>query len=352
MASWTFDSASPEETHAMGRALGQAIGADGLVIALVGPLGAGKTVFVKGLAEGLGVPPRAVSSPTFVIAQQYAVPKGPETLHHVDLYRLEDPEELEAIGFYDMFSAGAVLAVEWADRFPGVLGPDYLEITFEGPDVGEGASRGSRVAVKGPEDGLAARIASDWFEGAERIGRARAGASGSGRATHGLLAWLIAAVVCGSVVAESRHAADSNQFASDCSEFEAVVPAADHASPLPGPLADDFGTLRIRCAPSSDHAGNLGSAKGAKGAAGIDGIEGVARLLIGRHMDPNEATPAMLKSLPGVGPGRADAIIRSRSEAPFLVVSDLERVIGIGPATRAKLEPWLRVESGQRRRDG
>ena len=88
MASWTCNSANPEDTHAMGRALGQSIGADGLAIALVGPLGAGKTVFVRGLAEGLGVEPRSVSSPTFVIAQQYAVPQGPETLHHVDLYRL------------------------------------------------------------------------------------------------------------------------------------------------------------------------------------------------------------------------------------------------------------------------
>ena len=76
MTPWSFVSPDAEATRAIGRELGRAIGADGLVLALVGPLGAGKTVFVKGLAEGLGVEPRAVSSPTFVIAQQYAVPEA------------------------------------------------------------------------------------------------------------------------------------------------------------------------------------------------------------------------------------------------------------------------------------
>ena len=65
MASWTFVSRDPDETRAIARELGRAIGADGAVLALIGPLGAGKTVFVKGLAEGLGVDPRGVSSPTF-----------------------------------------------------------------------------------------------------------------------------------------------------------------------------------------------------------------------------------------------------------------------------------------------
>ncbi len=89
MKTWFFDSPDPEHTFACGADLGRSIGRDGLVIALVGPLGAGKTVFVKGLADGLGIDARLVSSPTFVIAQQYPIPVGPEALHHVDLYRLE-----------------------------------------------------------------------------------------------------------------------------------------------------------------------------------------------------------------------------------------------------------------------
>lgn len=136
MEAWSFDSRDPDETRAAGRELGRSIGADGLAIALVGPLGAGKTVFVKGLAEGLGVDPRVVSSPTFVIAQQYVVPEGPDVLHHIDLYRLESEDELESIGFYDMLVPGAVLAAEWADRFPGVLGSEVLSIAFEGPSPG------------------------------------------------------------------------------------------------------------------------------------------------------------------------------------------------------------------------
>ncbi|MFP6655824.1 MAG: tRNA (adenosine(37)-N6)-threonylcarbamoyltransferase complex ATPase subunit type 1 TsaE, partial [Myxococcota bacterium] len=78
MQSWFFDSLNAEQTLACGAALGRAIGVEGIALALSGPLGAGKTVFVKGLAEGLGVDPRSVSSPTFVLAQQYAIPAGPE----------------------------------------------------------------------------------------------------------------------------------------------------------------------------------------------------------------------------------------------------------------------------------
>ena len=337
MASWTCNSANPEDTHAMGRALGQSIGADGLAIALVGPLGAGKTVFVRGLAEGLGVEPRSVSSPTFVIAQQYAVPQGPETLHHVDLYRLEDPEELESIGFYDMFAAGSVLAVEWADRFPGVLGPDHLRVDFEGPSASEGVSRTSSVSVAGPADGLAARIAADWFERLERTERSTSDATGSGPAMHGLLAWLVAAGLLGAMLAESRFSADSDPIATGCSVFEAVPAVADGASVKGTPFTDGFGTLGVRCA-SSDES--------------LRPVEGVARLLLGKRIDLNEATHAVLMSLPGVGPGRAQAIVRSRFDSPFQSVLDLERVAGIGPKTRSKLEPWLRVKADQGHQDG
>jgi len=133
MQTWIFDSPDAVHTIEAGAELGRSIGASGLAIALIGPLGAGKTVFVKGLATGLGIDPRVVSSPTFVIAQQYVLPSGPETLHHVDLYRLESSMELESIGFYDMLAPGQVAAVEWADRFPEVLGHEYLSIEFEGP---------------------------------------------------------------------------------------------------------------------------------------------------------------------------------------------------------------------------
>lgn len=126
----------------MARALGAALRGEGLTIALRGPLGAGKTVFVKGLAEGLGIDPRQVASPTFAIASEYRTPAG-QRLAHVDLYRVESEAELEAAGFLDFLAPGTVVAVEWADRLPGALPADCLEVAIERP-AGAGAP-GHRV---------------------------------------------------------------------------------------------------------------------------------------------------------------------------------------------------------------
>lgn len=124
---WT--SPDPEQTRAAARSLAGCIGEEGLVLALIGPLGAGKTLFVKGLAEGLGIEPARVTSPTFVIAAEYPLAQA-RRLHHVDLYRVESVEELEQAGFLDMLEPGAVVAVEWADRFPHELPGDHLAVTI------------------------------------------------------------------------------------------------------------------------------------------------------------------------------------------------------------------------------
>jgi tRNA threonylcarbamoyladenosine biosynthesis protein TsaE len=126
-----FRSPSGRETREAARRLGVAI--DGVpetravafVIGLVGPLGAGKTEWVKGLAEGLGVPAELVASPTFVIASEYG---GGRPLAHVDFYRLESEGELEAAGFVDLLDPGRVVAIEWADRFPEALPADRIEV--------------------------------------------------------------------------------------------------------------------------------------------------------------------------------------------------------------------------------
>lgn len=104
------------------------IASAGDVIALVGDLGAGKTVFVQGLAEGLGVPDEEnVRSPTFSLVHVYQGGRLP--LYHVDLYRLEHPEELVEIGLDDAYRDEAVVAVEWMDRFPHEAAPpEYLEV--------------------------------------------------------------------------------------------------------------------------------------------------------------------------------------------------------------------------------
>ncbi len=125
---------SPEATRAAARALARAVGPEGLLIALIGPLGAGKTVFAKGLAEGLGLDPAVVASPTFVIASEYTAPDG-RRLAHIDLYRVESAAELEAAGFLDWLEPGALVVVEWADRLPEALPADRLELRLSRPDA-------------------------------------------------------------------------------------------------------------------------------------------------------------------------------------------------------------------------
>ena len=95
------------------------------VIALIGDLGAGKTQFVQGVADGLGVKAQ-VPSPTFNIQINYNGGRLP--LHHFDLYRLEQEEELDDIGFFDTIEDGGVSFLEWGDKFAEALPYSYLEI--------------------------------------------------------------------------------------------------------------------------------------------------------------------------------------------------------------------------------
>ncbi|MCB1090162.1 MAG: tRNA (adenosine(37)-N6)-threonylcarbamoyltransferase complex ATPase subunit type 1 TsaE [Verrucomicrobiae bacterium] len=102
----------------------------GSVIALVGPLGAGKTHFSKGLVAGLGGDPDSVTSPTFTLVHEYT--RGCRLpVFHFDFYRLDSPAELLAIGWDDYLDEGdGVLLVEWADKFPDLLPPDTQWWTF------------------------------------------------------------------------------------------------------------------------------------------------------------------------------------------------------------------------------
>lgn len=108
---------SPDQTLALGRGLGALLQA-GDVIGLIGPLGAGKTQLVKGIAAGLGVHGSAVNSPTFIIVNEY---DGRLHVFHIDAYRLRGPGELAGLGFEEMYTGGGVLIVEWADRVRDIM---------------------------------------------------------------------------------------------------------------------------------------------------------------------------------------------------------------------------------------
>jgi len=118
--------ATAAEMQALGERVGRAL-RPGDVIALVGPLGAGKTPFVQGLARGARVPPeRHVASPTFALVNEHP---GRVALVHADLYRIASRAELLELGLDDAFDRAAV-AIEWLDRFPDAAPPDRIELVL------------------------------------------------------------------------------------------------------------------------------------------------------------------------------------------------------------------------------
>ena len=102
---------------------------EGSFVALVGGLGAGKTVLTKGIAQGLGVADdREVTSPSFVLVNEY---RGRVAVYHVDLYRLENPAEVEGIGWDEFISGPGVTLVEWADKAENQLPEERMEVHLE-----------------------------------------------------------------------------------------------------------------------------------------------------------------------------------------------------------------------------
>ena len=130
---------SEQETVALGRQLADTLG-PGSVVVLSGDLGAGKTVFVKGIAEGLGLNPRKVTSPTFTLVQEYRGGRLP--LYHVDLYRLRSIE-VDDLGLEEMAWEGGVVAIEWPDRLPRPLD----KVTAVHIDYGDDTTRTISIRV-------------------------------------------------------------------------------------------------------------------------------------------------------------------------------------------------------------
>jgi len=140
----TIESHSAEETFALGEKMGKEA-RPGMVIALSGDLGAGKTVFTQGFAAGLGVR-GPVTSPTFTIMQLYEDGRLP--LFHFDVYRIAEPEEMDEIGYEEYFYGNGVSLVEWADLFPELLPPETVHVTIR-KDLTKGDSY-RRLEIDGP----------------------------------------------------------------------------------------------------------------------------------------------------------------------------------------------------------
>ena len=122
---WKLVSTSYEHTDRLGQMIGRML-RGGETIALYGPLGAGKTALVRGIAQGLGASPLVVTSPTFVVIHEYD--QGRLPLTHVDLYRIRTPSELESTGLIEYFSGQTVTAIEWADKGFTALPQDRIDI--------------------------------------------------------------------------------------------------------------------------------------------------------------------------------------------------------------------------------
>lgn len=134
---------TPEEMLEFAKKLGEQA-KPGQVFALVGDLGVGKTVFVKGFALGLGISAH-VTSPTFNLVKEY---QGRLPMYHFDVYRISDESEMFEIGFEEYLAAPGVTLIEWADLIPDLLPPHTVQVRIE--RAGEG---GRKVTLHSPVEG-------------------------------------------------------------------------------------------------------------------------------------------------------------------------------------------------------
>jgi len=118
-----FHTNSADETVGLGERLAAELPAKAVVL-LIGNLGAGKTTLAKGIVKGLGAAqPDEVSSPTFTLIHEYS-----PAVYHIDLYRLDRPAQVATLGLDEIFDRGAVVLIEWGERFPELMPADRVEI--------------------------------------------------------------------------------------------------------------------------------------------------------------------------------------------------------------------------------
>lgn len=154
---WRMQTTRPHETRVLAERLGGLL-QPGEVVALMGELGSGKTLFAQGLARGLQVPEvYYITSPTFAIVNEYP---GRIPFYHVDLYRIGDPEELTELGLEEMIYGEGAVAIEWAERLGDELPRERLEVYLEFTGATARSVRFQAFGT-GPKQRLARLVALD-----------------------------------------------------------------------------------------------------------------------------------------------------------------------------------------------
>jgi len=140
-----FETNSENETIELGRQIAAWLPRRAVVL-LIGNLGAGKTTLAKGIVSGLGAAaPEDVSSPTFTLIHEYGLAAGGVPVYHVDLYRLDRPQEVATLGLDEIFDRDGIVLIEWGERFPQLMPGGCIEIRLDA--LGENRRR---VSVRKP----------------------------------------------------------------------------------------------------------------------------------------------------------------------------------------------------------
>jgi tRNA threonylcarbamoyladenosine biosynthesis protein TsaE len=155
---WEVMTEGPGQTLDLGCIFGEML-SEGSLVALMGELGSGKTVLAKGIAKGLGVEEeREVTSPSFILVNEY---RGRFPVHHVDLYRLQSPGEVEDLGWTELISGPGVTLVEWAEKAPNLLPEERIEVHLHW--VGAGVRRLVFMGKGRAAQNLVDRLGQQWM---------------------------------------------------------------------------------------------------------------------------------------------------------------------------------------------